>query len=81
MKIKNREALFLTVNFITVKVFITALEVMTNMGENSAWLLLTINALFSLLMFLLIYVLYKKCSSKDIFCCLPSFCYYDQVPR
>ncbi len=73
MKIKNREALFLTVNFMTVKIFTSSLEIITNMGKNAAWLLFSINTAVSILMFLVIYALYKKSGSRDIFTCLPSF--------
>ena len=73
MKIKNREALFLTVNFVTVKILTASLEIITNIGKSAAWLVFLINTAVSIIMFLAIYTLYKKSGSKDIFLCLPSF--------
>ena len=73
MKIKNREALFLTVNFMTVKIFTASLEFILNMGKSAAWLVFSINTAVSIIMFLAIYALYKKSGNKDIFSCLPAF--------
>lgn len=73
MKIKNREALFATVNFTSVKIFTLALQSMINMGENAAWLFFIINAAFTALMFTLVCFLYKKSGHRDIFLILPPF--------
>ncbi len=73
MKIKNREAIFSTVNFVSVKIFTLSLQSMTNISGNAVWLFFTVNTLFSALMFTLIYFFYKKSGYKDIFLCLPPF--------
>ncbi len=73
MKIKNKEALFATVNFISVKIFSSALQSMTDIGKNSTWLFFLINASFSAVMFLIIYAFYKKGGERDIFEVLPPF--------
>ena len=73
MKIKNREAVFLTINFMTVKIFTSSLEIITNTGKSAAWLLFLINTAVSITEFLIIYALYKKSGSREIFSCLPSF--------
>ena len=73
MKIKNREAVFLTINFMTVKIFTSSLEIITNTGKSAAWLLFLINTAVSITEFLIIYALYKKSGSREFFSCLPSF--------
>lgn len=73
MKIKNREALFATVNFTSVKIFTLALQSIINIGKNAAWLFFLINAAFTALMFTVVYFLCKKSGYKDIFSIVPPF--------
>ena len=73
MKIKNKEALFMAVNFVSVKIFTYSLQSMINFGKNSTWLFFTINTAFTALMFLIVYALYKKGGERDMFLVLPPF--------
>lgn len=73
MKINNKEALFMAVNFITVKIFTCSLQSMISIGKNSTWLFFSINTAFTVLMFLIVYALFKRSGGKDMFFVLPPF--------
>lgn len=71
MKIKKTEAVFAAVNFICVKLFITAPQCFINIGKNAAWIAVLINATAAFLAFLAIYGLYVKSGRADLFSVMP----------
>lgn len=73
MKITKTELIFATVNFICVKLFTAAPVCFTDIAKSAAWIAVLINTAAAILAFLLIYFLFKKGKSDDIFAFLPGW--------
>lgn len=71
MQIKKSEAIFATVNFLCVKLFITAPQCFVDIGKNAAWISVCINAAAAFSAFFLIYFLYVKSGKRDMFSVMP----------
>lgn len=71
MQIKKSEAIFAAVNFLCVKLFITAPQCFVDIGKNAAWISVCINAAAAFGAFLLIYFLYVKSGKRDMLSVMP----------
>lgn len=72
MKLKKSEAILALVNFMCVKLFITAPQSLVRIGKNAAWLLFLLHTLVMTLAFLLVYWLWKRSGKKELITMLPT---------
>lgn len=71
MKLKKTELTAAVVNFMCVKLFISAPGCFNDMAKNAAWIAVVINSAAAFASFFIIYYFYKKSGRRDIFSCLP----------
>lgn len=71
MRLKKTEVIFAAVNFMCVKLFLTAPQCYVDIGKNAAWIAVIINAVTAFLSFLLVYFLYVKSGKLDFFAVMP----------